>query len=173
MTSDSWKYLTLKIKTFYHKKVHCINPKQRSSLVVFFFTLDLVKKEPLYVGFKSFKTARERYIFDVSIHCYCFHILLLLKIVNFYVKKFVKWQLVILNFSWHFLVNFVKPRCTLKIDNYFFIVWNLRETTLSHLFDYLANESERPKINAFCKYITNYILSAQTGLLKRTRFNPT
>merc|ERR1712037_609373 len=33
---------------------------------LFFFTLDLVKKEPLYVGFKSFKTARERYIFDTA-----------------------------------------------------------------------------------------------------------
>ena len=107
MTSDSWNYLTLKTKSFYLRRPQKIPALHKSKTKVFvgrFFTLDLVKKEPLYVGFKSFKTSWERYIFDVSIHCYCFHSFLSLKIVNFYVK----WQSVIFNFSCLFLVKLKK-----------------------------------------------------------------
>ena len=41
-----------------------------------------------------------------------------------------------------------------------------RETTLSHLFDYLANDQK------LVRFASNELLSARTGTFKRTRFNP-
>ena len=41
-----------------------------------------------------------------------------------------------------------------------------RETTLSHLFDYLANDQK------LVRFGSNELLSARKGSFKRTRFNP-
>ena len=41
-----------------------------------------------------------------------------------------------------------------------------RETTLCHLFDYLANDQK------LVRFAINELLSNRTGSFKRTRFNP-